>query len=99
MTTRSYGKSLASTALATPKIRSTTHYKWALEILDQGRYRAGRKPIWQKDEAGNDVVGMQVSDPVPLDGAGEPLVNPTPATAKYRTFDVYKEKTFTIFNF
>jgi hypothetical protein len=72
---------------------------WTLKILDQGRYRLNRKPIREKNAAGVELDGTHVADPVPLDGLGEPLANPTPATVKYRNFKIYKERDFSVFNF
>jgi len=72
---------------------------WKLSVLDQGRYKTNHKPIPEKDSGGNDMVGTHVSDPVPLDGSGNPLTNPTPSTAVFREFDVYKQRAFSAFNF
>jgi hypothetical protein len=75
---------------------------WALSVLDQGRYQKLNNkpvPIPEYDESGNAVPGSHVSDPVPLDGAGQRLTNPGPDTAIFLTFKVYKERPFAAFNF
>lgn len=69
---------------------------WKLSILDQGRNKrvgANLTPILQKDASGN-AINVAVSDPVPLDGSGGELSNPTPSTAKFLDFDVYKTMPF-----
>ncbi len=84
------------------KVTYEFHFRreqWTLEILDQGRWRAGRKAIRQKNEAGTEIPGTHVTDPVPLDGNGEPLADPTPDNAVFLPFDVYKEREFSAFNF
>lgn len=69
---------------------------WQLSILDQGRNKrvgANLTPILQKDSAGNSI-NVPVSDPVPLDGSGGELANPTPETVQFLDFDVYKTMPF-----
>jgi hypothetical protein len=65
---------------------------WAKKILDQGRYQLGTggkpKPCVSDDGS------TPVADPVPLDGSGAQLANPSPANAHYLTFDIYKELAF-----
>lgn len=65
---------------------------WARKILDQGRYQVsgsggGLTPCVDKD-------GNAVDDPVPLDGHGKQLADPSPLTAVYLTFDLKKELSF-----
>lgn len=64
---------------------------WAKKILDQGRYQKGGSTgvMPCKDSEGQDVT-----DPVPLNGSGGQLDNPSPANAVYLTFDLYKELPF-----
>jgi hypothetical protein len=66
---------------------------WALSILDQGRYRIGKIPVFQKTTDGVDSE-VQVVDPVPLNGNGGELANPTPSTLKFIDFKVYKSLSF-----
>lgn len=78
---------------------------WILAPLDQGRYElwdiAGTKrlvPIKERDTLGRKLT-TNVTEPVPLDGAGKQLQNPGPTTAKYKEFTVYKQRTFSVFAF
>lgn len=74
---------------------------WTLSLLDQGRHEriAGKLvPIKDRMEGGGKADTF-VTDPVPLDGAGRELANPTPANAKYNDHDVYQERSFSVFNF
>lgn len=74
---------------------------WDLKIADMGmeekdpanpnRRREIRNPI-----GGNWSAGEPVSAPVPLDGNGSALVNPTPNNIQYITVRVYEEKDFSI---
>lgn len=65
---------------------------WQKRILDQGRYQTGSggklKPCVGDDGS------TPVADPVPLNGEGAQLSDPSPATAVYMTFDIYKELPF-----
>lgn len=69
---------------------------WTLRPLDQGRREGQRKTIRETDEDGNFAP---VGDPVPLDGAGKVLLNPSPATVKFGAFDVFPEKDFDVLGF
>jgi hypothetical protein len=63
---------------------------WKLSLLDAGYRRKDgtqRKIITNSD-------GTLPTMPVPLDGSGAVLSNPTPATAVYREFTVYETKAF-----
>jgi hypothetical protein len=63
---------------------------WISQPLDAGyRYRSGnaRKLITNDD-------GTLPTNPVPLDGGGQVLINPTPARAEYLSFDLYPQFDF-----
>lgn len=64
---------------------------WKVKILDQGMFQvvAGqRQPCT--------ILGKSVSVPVPLDGNGLQLQNPSPTNCVAREFDGYKTKVFSI---
>ncbi|WP_254509892.1 hypothetical protein [Anatilimnocola floriformis] len=87
------------------KVSYEFHFRregWELSVLDQGRYeKIGGKPvpIPEFDVAGNEIPGSQVTDPVPLNGAGARLNNPGPDTVQFLSFKVYKERPFSAFSF
>jgi len=62
---------------------------WTRQILDAGFYDGSDDPC--RDNHGNPVTA-----PVPLDGAGNQLANPTPATVKYQTYDILRRKPFEV---
>lgn len=65
---------------------------WTLSVLDQGLYQkggSGQNPKPCTDNSGNQLV-----EPALLDGAGNQLANPSPATAVYRNFTVYRSVAF-----
>lgn len=63
---------------------------WLLSILDAGyRFKSGTK----RYNIVNDDFTLPTT-PVPLNGSGDVLSNPTPATAVYRDFSVYETKAF-----
>lgn len=67
---------------------------WKLARLDEGlRIKDGTelKDIIVKDEDGNEE---RASSPLPLDGAGGRLSDPTPANAEFREFDIHQELAF-----
>lgn len=75
---------------------------WTLKLLDQGRHeRINGKlvPIKDRLEDGSKDDTSYVTDPVPLDGNGRELANPTPDNAKYNDHEVYAERSFSVFNF
>ena len=65
---------------------------WVLDILDAGFNRiptgdtSNRVPIT--------LDGVLPSAPYPLNGAGAPLKNPSPTNCVFRSFNVYKTRTF-----
>lgn len=65
---------------------------WVLDILDAGFNRiptgdtSNRVPIT--------LDGVLPSAPYPLNGAGAPLKNPSPVNCVFRSFNVYKTRTF-----
>lgn len=75
------------------QVTFTMHFQkngWKLSLLDAGYRRKDgtqRKIITNSD-------GTLPTMPVPLDGSGAVLSNPTPATAVYREFTVYETKAF-----
>lgn len=67
---------------------------WRLEPLDAGfRYRDGSSKLRQILNEGDNT---EPTSPVPLNGSGAVLTNPTPATAVYGNFTIYEEKDFTV---
>ncbi len=74
---------------------------WNISILDQGRYelRNGKPvPIREFDTSGVEIPFSHVTDPVPLNGAGLRLPNPSPDTVIYGTYQVYRERDFSFLN-
>jgi hypothetical protein len=77
---------------------------WKVAVLDQGRRQKGQGGDAQGQTDPNKVYqildgsGQPISDPVPLDGAGRRLASPGPTTAKFREFEIYKERPFAAFN-
>jgi hypothetical protein len=69
--------------------------KWIpLKVLDQGfRYKSENKRIHIMD---NSPTPRPVTSPRLLDGAGNVLVDPTPATAEYQKFTVYYARNFSV---
>lgn len=63
---------------------------WKLSVLDQGFY--------YRDGSGSHVIkdadSQPIVEPALLDGSGGILSSPSPATAKYLNFDVYRSTTF-----
>ena len=73
---------------------------WTLGVMDVGRFSTGHVPLWNKDESGQEILGDQVTQDIPLDGSGERLPDPTgPDNVVFRDFTVYKQRTFTVFIF
>lgn len=69
---------------------------WKVVLLDQGlrkKVSGVQKDITVADDDGNE---SKISSPVPLNGSGGVLSDPTPANAKYKEFNVYTAKTFTV---
>lgn len=67
---------------------------WKLARLDEGlriNDSGVLKDIVVEDEDGNEE---RASAPVPLDGSGAVLSNPTPATAVFREFDIHDDLEF-----
>lgn len=63
---------------------------WLLDILDAGFRRivsGGRENIRNQD-------GELITAPVPLNGAGQPIANPTVSNCVFRSFSVYKTRAF-----
>ena len=63
---------------------------WLLDILDAGFRRivsGGRENIRNQD-------GELITAPVPLNGAGQPIANPTVTNCVFRSFSVYKTRAF-----
>lgn len=73
---------------------------WKLALADLGRnelVNGKRVAIPRRDEQGNKVPDTQVIDPVPLNGQGQELENPTPqsvAGVNFPPFNVYKSLSF-----
>jgi hypothetical protein len=66
---------------------------WKLKPLDAGfRERNGANELVMITNNGDDE---EVTQPVPLDGAGGVLANPTPANAVFGEFTIYEELDFT----
>ncbi len=76
---------------------------WQPVLLDYGRNaiyvntNTGAEfkgPVFQKDKKGNEIPNVPVTEPVPLDGNGNELINPTPDTVKKLPFTVYRSLPF-----
>lgn len=68
--------------------------EWKHERLDEGlriKDAGVLKDILVEDEDGNKE---RASSPLPLDGAGARLSDPTPTTVKFREFDIYPQLDF-----
>jgi hypothetical protein len=68
---------------------------WPLYILDRGYYEI------DPDDPANrikilDEKGLERTSPALLDGTGYALVNPSPANFYNLTFDIYKQRTFSV---
>lgn len=67
---------------------------WGLSELDQGmRFKSGND---RKQILDNSSPPRPITTPKLLDGNGAVLSNPTPETAVFRDFDVYKERDFSV---
>lgn len=67
---------------------------WKLRPLDAGfRQRDDNDELVQIT---NDGDGQQPTTPVPLDGSGKVLVDPTPENAVFQTFTIYPELPFNL---
>jgi len=68
---------------------------WRPTILD-----AGLREIDPNDETKRihikDDEEVEITSPVPLDGEGKRLVNPSPSTARFKTFQIYAEADLTV---
>jgi hypothetical protein len=67
---------------------------WIKQILDQGRYQRSTDDT-NKLTPCLDDKGQPVDDPVPLDGSGAQLSDPSPTNAVWLTRQVYKQLPFT----
>ena len=67
--------------------------KWLLEILDAG-FR--EKDATKRKNMKNDGDAERPTAPIPLDGAGKMLADPSPSNATFLEFKVYDEKPFSI---
>lgn len=66
---------------------------WQLSLLDAGfRAISGSNRV-NITNAGD---GENVTGPVPLNGSGVVLTNPTPSTCVFRNFDIYPSKDFSV---
>lgn len=63
---------------------------WTLNVLDQGLYTKGSG----KGEPCKDDDGNAVTEPVPLDGAGNQLSNPNFSNCVFLPFNVYRQLPF-----
>ncbi len=67
---------------------------WTSKPLDAGyRYRNGSSQLVKATNPGD---GTDVSQPVPLNGSGGLLTNPTPATAVFGSYTVYPSYNFNL---
>ncbi len=65
---------------------------WDLSLLDAGmRERDGSSKLRNISNEGD---GLPVTAPVPLDGSGQKLDDPTPQNAEFKQFEVYFKRTF-----
>lgn len=65
---------------------------WTLDILDAGYNR--KDPLDATKRQPITINGQLPSAPYPLNGAGIPLENPSPTNCVFRSFNVYKTRTF-----
>ncbi len=65
---------------------------WTLDILDAGYNR--KDPLDATKRQPITINGQLPSAPYPLNGAGIPLENPSPVNCVFRSFNVYKTRTF-----
>lgn len=69
---------------------------WTVRLLDAGLYQVV-DDVRTRIQVENDSQELvDVSEPVPLDGAGAVLANPTPATAHFNDFEIAEEGDFSI---
>jgi hypothetical protein len=76
-------------------VNFTSHLQrdgWALDILDAGYNR--KDPLDATKRQPITINGQLPSAPYPLNGAGIPLENPSPVNCVFRSFNVYKTRTF-----
>lgn len=66
---------------------------WAVSVLDAG-FR--EKSSTNRVNIKNDGDGEDITAPVPLNGSGAKLSNPTPATCVFNTFNIYNQKDFSV---
>lgn len=67
---------------------------WKLEILDQGlRYKSGTN---RKNIMDDSTPPQPVTTPVPLDGNGGKIANPSASNLSYLTFDIHKRRNFSL---
>ena len=75
------------------KVQVVLHLRketWDFEVLDTGL----RKKNGSDREVITNDDGTEITSPVPLDGSGGVLSNPSESTAVYRTYQVYPELDF-----
>ena len=66
---------------------------WAKSVLDAGfREILGTSRVNIK----NDGDGEDITAPVPLDGSGAKLANPSPSNSVFRTHNIYPAKDFSV---
>lgn len=67
---------------------------WKLRPMDVGFRAKNATDATQRDQITNDGDGEEPTTPVPLDGSGNVLSNPTPSTVVFLDFDIHEEKDF-----
>lgn len=67
---------------------------WKLRPMDVGFREKNASDATQRDQITNDGDNEEPTTPVPLDGSGNALVDPTPSTVVFLEFDIHEEKDF-----
>ena len=69
---------------------------WLCEPLDVGFRDKVAAVLAQRKNATNDGDGQQPSAPIPLDGTGIALTNPSSATAVFLSYQIYYSLPFSV---
>lgn len=67
---------------------------WKMRPMDVGFRAKNATDSSQRDQITNDGDGEEPTTPVPLDGSGNVLSNPTPSTVVFLEFDIHEAKDF-----
>lgn len=67
---------------------------WKLRPMDVGFREKNSSDSSQRDQIKNDGDDEEPTTPIPLDGSGNVLSDPTPSTVVFLEFDIHEEKDF-----